>query len=200
MKRVLYFAAATLMIIAGSATFGVSQSQPLGDYARAAKKAKAGSAKSSKTYDNDTMPDKGTVNVVGAAAAEPDNKDAASSATSGEKTDASQTPEMKAGQSAEDRGKAESEWKQKIDDQKGKVDLLSREVDVLQRERQVKQADFYSSTARAVQNARGFDEEDAKYKQQIADKQKALDDAKAKLSEMQENARKAGVPSSERGE
>ena len=199
MKRVLYFAAATLMIVAGSATFGISQSQPLGDYARAVKKAKAGSAKSSKTYDNDTMPDKGTVNVVGAPASESDNKDAAS-ATSDDKTDASKPPEIKAGQSAEDRDKALGEWKQQIDDQKGKVDLLSRELDVLQRERQIKQADFYSSTARAVQNPRGFDEEDAKYKEKIADKQKALDDAKAKLSEMQENARKAGVPSSQRDE
>lgn len=78
--------------------------------------------------------------------------------------------------------------------------MLSRELDVLQRERQIKQADFYSSTARTVQNPRGFDEEDAKYKEKIADKQKALDEAKAKLSEIQENARKAGVPSSQRGE
>lgn len=192
MKRVL-FAVATLMIVAGSATLAMSQSQPLGDYARAVKKAKAGSAKSSKTYDNDTMPDKGTVNVVGAPSVASDTQDAAVA-------DSAKEPEMKAGQSTEDREKAQSEWKQKIDDQKGKVDLLSRELDVLQRERQVKQADFYSSTARAVQNARGFDEEDAKYKQQIADKQKALDDAKSKLSEMQEGARKAGVPSSQRDE
>lgn len=193
MKRVLYFAVATLMIVAGSATLAMSQSQPLGDYARAVKKAKAGSAKSSKTYDNDTMPDKGTVSVVGAPTVESDNTDAAA-------TDSAKEPEMKVGQSTEDREKAQSEWKQKIDDQKGKVDLLSRELDVLQRERQVKQADFYSSTARAVQNARGFDEEDAKYKGQIADKQKALDDAKSKLGEMQESARKAGVPSSQRDE
>ena len=103
---------------------------------------------------------------------------------------------MKDGQSREDRQKAIADFKQKIDAQKGKVDLLSREVDVLQREREVKRADFFSSTARAVQNARGFDEEDAKYKEQIAAKQKLLDDAKAKLSGLQDQARKEGVPNS----
>jgi len=200
MKRVFCLAVTTLMMVAGIASGGRGQSQPLGDYARAVKKSKTGSAKSSKTYDNDTMPDKGTVSVVGAATAESENRDAASAANSEDKTDASKPPEMKAGQSTEDREKAAGEWKGKIDDQKGKVDLLSRELDVLQRERQIKQADFYSSTARAVQNSRGFDQEDAKYKEKIADKQKALDDAKAKLSEMQESARKAGVPGSQRGE
>lgn len=195
MKRV-YLALATLTFVAASATLGISQSQPLGDYARAVKKAKAGSAKSAKTYDNDTMPDKATVSVVGGATADSD----AAPAAAQDQGDPAKPPEMKAGQSTDDREKALGEWKGKIDDQKGKVDLLSRELDVLQRERQIKQADFYSSTARAVQNSRGFDEEDAKYKEKIADKQKTLDDAKAKLSELQESARKAGVPSSQRGE
>ena len=194
MKPVLYSTIAALVMLAGLTTRAHSQTQqPLGDYARALKKEKSASAKSSKTYDNDTMPNTGTVSVVGAAAAESDNKDDAATNNAEAKG-----PEVKAGQSTEDREKALSEWKQRIDDQKGKVDLLSRELDVLQRERQVKQAEFYSSTARTVQNPRGFDEEDAKYKEKIADKQKALDDAKGKLNEMQEQATKAGVPSSVR--
>lgn len=201
MKPALYSTIAALVMLAGWTTAAHPQTQqPLGDYARALKKTKSGSAKSSKTYDNDTMPNKGTVNVVGASATDSDsNKDAATRTNSPEeKSDSAKEREMKAGQSTEDREKAVDEWKQKIDDQKGKVDLLSRELDVLQRERQIKQADFYASTARAVQNSRGFDEEDAKYKEKIADKQKSLDDANATLNELQEDARKAGVPSSKR--
>src|SRR5262249_36771499 len=143
MKRVVCLTVAIVMMVAGSVICGMSQSQPLGDYARAVKKAKSASAKSSKTYDNDTMRNTGTVSVVGAATGE---SDASSASNPEEKSDAEKKPEMKAGQSAEDRDKALGDWKQKIDDQKGKVDLLSREVNVLQRERQVKQADFYSST------------------------------------------------------
>lgn len=198
MKRAICFAVTTLMIFAGLSTLGISQSQPLGDYARAVKKAKASGAKSSKTYDNDTMPDKGTISVVGEASADSQSQDTVSAGNQDQKNDPAKPPEVKAGQSTDDREKAVGEWKQKIDEQKGKVELLSRELDVLQRERQIKQADFYASTARTVQNPRGFDEEDAKFKEKIGDKQKAVDDAKARLNDLQEQARKAGVPSSQR--
>jgi len=46
-----------------------------------------------------------------------------------------------------------------------------------------------------MRNATQWDKEEADYKQKIADKQKALDDAKQKLEDMKEDARKAGVPS-----
>jgi hypothetical protein len=208
MKRLLFFVMLMGIAIAAVDAVAQTQSPSLGDYARAVKKTKPESRKASKTYDNDNLPNNSKLSVVGAApteaAADKDNKgqdqDSTATKDADHKDDASKTAEnsseVKPGQSSEDRKKAVADWKQKIDDQKGKVDLLSRELDVLQRERQIKQADFYSSTARAVQNSRGFDEEDAKYKQQIADKQKTLDDAKGKLSELQEQARKEGVPSS----
>jgi hypothetical protein len=208
MKRLLFLVMLTGIAIAGVDAAAQTQSPSLGDYARAVKKTKPESRKASKTYDNDNLPNNSKLSVVGAApteaAADKDNKgpdqDSTATKDADHKDDASKTAEnsseVKPGQSSEDRKKAVADWKQKVDDQKGKVDLLSRELDVLQRERQIKQADFYSSTARAVQNSRGFDGEDAKYKQQIADKQKTLDDAKGKLSELQEQARKEGVPSS----
>jgi hypothetical protein len=203
MKRIFFLTLAGIAIITVSTAAAQTQTQSLGDYARAVKKAKPASEKSLKTFDNDNLPNSSKLSVVGAApndsAAEKD-KDATAKTNSDEKADSSKKGEnsadLKAGQSSEDRQKAVADWKQKIDDQKGKVDLLSRELEVLQRELQIKRADFYSSTARAVQNARGFDEEEGKYKQQIADKQKVLDGAKAKLSDLQEQSRKAGVPSS----
>lgn len=208
MKRLLFLVMLMGIAIAAVGAAAQAQNSSLGDYARAVKKTKPESRKASKTYDNDNLPNKSKLSVVGAApteaAADKDNKDQDKDSTATKDPDhkddsskaAENSSEVKAGQSSEDRKKAIDDWKQKIDDQKGKVDLLSRELDVLQRERQVKQADFNSSTARTIQNPRGFDEEDAKYKQQIADKQKILDDAKGKLNELQEQARKDGVPSS----
>jgi len=49
-----------------------------------------------------------------------------------------------------------------------------------------------------MRNAAQWDKEDADYKQKIADKQKALEDAKQQLDNMQEEARKAGVPAAMR--
>ena len=57
---------------------------------------------------------------------------------------------------------------------------------------------MYGDAGNRLRNSADWDKQDAQYKQQIADKQKALDDAKQKQDEMQEEARKAGVPSSVR--
>lgn len=72
----------------------------------------------------------------------------------------------------------------------------SRELDVLQREYQLRAAAFYADAGNRLRNQAVWDQEDAKYKEQIADKQKELDTAKQKLDDMQEDARKAGMPSS----
>ena len=87
------------------------------------------------------------------------------------------------------------EWKNKISAQKDKIDLLTRELDVLQREYRLRAAAFYADAGNRLRNSGNWDQEDAKYKQQIDDKQKALDAAKQQLDDMQDHARKAGVPS-----
>ena len=86
------------------------------------------------------------------------------------------------------------DWKKKIDEQKAKVDLLSREMDVTQREYRLRAAAFYADAGNRLRGPGTWDKEDTQYKQQIAQKQKALDDAKKALADMQEQARKAGVP------
>ena len=67
---------------------------------------------------------------------------------------------------------------------------------MLTREHQIKTSEFYANTALRVQNPNAFEEEDAKYKKDIAEKQKSVDDAKSKLNDLQEEARKSGVPNS----
>jgi hypothetical protein len=187
----------------------------LGDYARAVKRTKAPAAKTAaKVYDNDNLPPAASINVVGdnakpasdqdSKAADQDaNQDqdkpknpvdtAKQEAPTGEKKPEAQ---LKAGQSAEERQKALDAVKEKLAGQKDKISLLSRELDVLQREHQLKAAEFYANTPRRTQNPNGFKDEDAKYKQQIADKQKQLDEAKGKLSGMEDEAHKAGAPNS----
>jgi LAS superfamily LD-carboxypeptidase LdcB len=83
-------------------------------------------------------------------------------------------------------------------DQKSKVDLLNRELDVEQREYQLRAAAMYADAGNRLRNSGNWDKEDADYKQKIAEKKKAADAAKQELDDMQEDARKAGVPSSVR--
>jgi hypothetical protein len=212
MKRIL------LVVIAGFALTSIlaaskallaqssqAQSRSLGDYARAVKKTKPEPKKSaSKVYDNDNLPRSSSLSVVGTpteTASETDKaKNPDSSANPNEKSqDKKKTEEsgqIKPGQSPEERQKAIDSWAHKIDDQKSKVDLLSRELDVLTREHQIKTSEFYANTALRVQNPNAFEEEDAKYKKEIAEKQKSVDEAKSKLNDLQEEARKSGVPNS----
>lgn len=207
--RYFYWSAAMLIVLVASATplTAQSENQSLGEYARTIKKTKSGSSAnaSSKVYDNDNLPADGTVSVVGNAAPDSsstpktEDQDHAkdSTAQTAEKSEAkTSAPELKPGQSADERRKALDVWKGKLDEQKEKIAAISHELDLLQREYRLQAAEFYSNTANRIQHPYGFAQDDAKYKQQIADKQKELEDAQAKLEDMQETGRKAGAPNS----
>jgi hypothetical protein len=224
MKNVLLNLLGGLLIASATNTImlGQSQNQPLGDYARAVKKNKPPSKSQPTTYDNDNLPAGAALSVVGNSAppaSENDvdkdkdkasdknlddknadkNKPADPKAVPDQSADAkkkAETTEMKAGQSTADREKAVAAWKQKVDDQKSKTDLLARELDVTQREYQLRSNAYNSDLSNRLRPSTNWQAEDAKFKQQIADKQKSLDDAKAKLSELQDQAHKAGVPNS----
>lgn len=206
----------TCMVVTGLAT-AQSQNQSLGDYARTTKKTNPPAPGNSPkvVYDNDNMPKTTSISVVGdtsqaasdeKGAKDGDDHDKAKNADDSAKNDASKPEDksgekkdeaqLKAGQSSEERQKALDAWKDKLAAQQDKINLLSRELDVLQREHQLKAAEFYANTARRTQNPNGFSGDDAKFKQQIADKQKQVDDAKAKLSSLQDEAHRAGAPNS----
>ncbi len=195
-----------------SAAAGAQSQVSLGDYARAVKKTQDPAKPSAKiVYTNDNLPDGTAVSVVGKApdpAADQDNdaskdaqatdKDASKDgqATGTEKDAAADKDALKPGQTDAERDKALAALKAKLDEQKSKVDLLSRELAVLQGEYQLKATDFANNPQQRLQNPGGFDVEGAKYKQQIADKQKDLDAAKATLAAMEDDARKSGAPNS----
>ena len=207
MNRVLRLSlTAVLLFIAGVALAQSAPSQSLGDYARAVRKTKnAPATGQKKVYDNDNLPANSSISVVGnvtSSPVQPSSDQSADTATpagqsgsSPDKSDEKKDQELKAGQSQDDRKKALDTWKERLAAQDKKVSGLSHEVELLQREYTVKSAEFYSNPANMAQHPKGFAKDDTDFKQKIADKQKELDAAKAKLSDMQDEARKAGAPS-----
>ena len=189
---------------AGSPANGSISAQPadqpepsLGNFAKALKKEKKQEA--AKKFDNDNLPREDKLSVVGTA----ENSAAATeqSPSSDANVDAQRAvanPSVTPGESQEQRQQVYDQWKQKLSTQQEQVDLLSRELDVQQREYKLKAASFYGDAGERLRNQTGWDKEDAAYKQKIAEKQKALDEAKQKMSDMQEDARKSGVPTSVR--
>ena len=206
---------------APSAAQDSSAGSSLGTYARQVRK-DPGTSSKPKVYDNDNLPKDDKLSVVGtptpsdssadAKPAESDNTTAATSASAAPAAgEAKPGTETKTGEvkpptavvktAEEDEAAKQAAWKQwgdKVTAQKDQVDLTARELDVLQREYQIRAAAMYADAGNRMRNEADWDKQDAQYKQQIADKQKALDDAKQKLEDVQEEARKAGAPSSVR--
>lgn len=191
----------------------------LGNYARQIRK-DPGAKSTPKVFDNDNLPREDKLSIVGQKPAPPaektaEDKAANSPVAEGEakaETESKPGGEAKASATGNEEktpstsGKAPvdeaakqtaaKQWNDKITAQRGEIDLLTRELNVLQREYQIRAAAMYADAGNRLRNSADWDKQDTQYKQQIADKQKALDDAKQKLDDLQEQARRAGAPAS----
>ena len=212
MKHIMLgLAIVILATFATSMAKAQSQDQPspsLGDYARKVHKDPSTVVKP-KVYDNDNLPKDNKLSVVGPApAVDADSATASDKSSSADSKAASDTKagdakaaDAKAGAKPtdEEQAKKQAEWKGwqgKLSAQKEQIDMTSRELDVTQREYQLRAAAIYADVGNRMRNAAAWDKEDADFKQKIADKQKALDELKEKLNDLQDQARKAGVPAS----
>ncbi len=199
MKRIA-FVGLSAILLSGAATVASAQSDSLGDYARSIRK--EGAPPVAKKYDNDNLPMNDGLSVVGQPSASSDNPADSTPAASAE---AAKQPDTKqadakstAPSSSQSQVKANGDWKGKISGQKDQVDLLTRELDVVQRESRLRAAAFYADAGNRLRDSGDWDKQQNQTQQQIDQKQKALEDAKQKLEDMQEEARKAGVSSSDR--
>lgn len=201
MKRIAYFWIAAILITAtASVVSGQDSTQPqsLGDYARTVRKEKKQTAV--KQFDNENLPVNDKLSVVGGAAASGDQQTAPGVEPTANPTADGKPVATQPGESPEDRQKTYDAWKDKIAAQKAKMDLAARELDVQQREYQLRAAAMYADAGNRLRSSGTWDKEDADYKKKIEEKKKAADEAKEQLDNMQEDARKAGVPTSVREE
>lgn len=216
MKRAAQYwliGAVAVTVMTGT-SWGQAQQDSLAQYARQKRLEKQSEPAPKRVYDNDNLPREVHISVVGAAKEAPAAENRAQTSelenasapadqpkdtTNTDQNDPSKTkPEVSPGQSGEDRQKANDDWKKRIAEQKAKVDLESRELDVMQREYRLRAVAVYSDAGNRLRNSGTWDKEDKQYKEQIATKQKALDAARQQLAEIQEKARRAGVPSKDR--
>ncbi len=158
-----------LLLLAGAA-LAVAQSQApaLGDVARQ-ERAKP-KAQAAKTYTNEDIPsvtlpkDSATDKKDGDKAASADAKDSTT-----DKKDAEKEPVS--------RDKEAAAWKDKISGQKAKVADLEREINLMDREYKMRAAVFYSDAGARLRDDKKWADEERKYKDDLATKQKALAEA-----------------------
>ncbi len=181
MKHMKCMAIATLLLL-GVCGAGA---QSLGDYARTVRKNKPEANSASRHYDNDNLPTGETLNVVGPP---PPAESKAGVANSADAPKAA----TDLGAAAAEKQKAAAEWKKKLDDQNKKIDSLNRELDLDQREMRLRAAAAYTDPNIVVRDV-NWNKDDVRFKNEIDQKQKALDAARQELNDLQDQAHKAGV-------
>jgi predicted RNase H-like nuclease (RuvC/YqgF family) len=181
MRRIGYTLALSAMVVA-SALAATAQSESLGDYARAMRKQKRPPAKM--VYTNDNLPTTTTISVVG----QPPLTTEVSPAAGPQDEKAKAEPK-------EDKT-SEAKAQDQISQQKKKIADLEHELDLLQREYKLQVANYYADAGTQLRDQKNWSDQEAKYRADIADKQKQIDEAKAQLQEMQEQARQADAQSS----
>jgi hypothetical protein len=179
-----------------SARFTAAQSDSLGDYARAARKEKHPAAKL--VYTNDNLPTSTTISVVGPSSATEEKPAEVNPAAKPSEDKAKPAPKeatvSKAAEAPAPQGEQTSQ--DPMAAQKKTVADLAHELDLLQREFKLQVANYYADAGNELRDQKNWLDQEAKFKSDIADKQKQLDDAKAQLQEMEEAARKTAVPNS----
>ena len=187
MKRILCMTVGAFLLLAVSG----AAAQSLGDVARSARKGKLQQVSAKRQYDNDNLPKGDHLSVVGPAPADDANTVGPSVDGNGQPVQAAPTVDPNA--AAEDRKKAADEWKDKLSGQKEKIDSLSHELELTEREYRLRAVAMYSDAGNRLRSSATWDKEDADYKKQLEDKQKAVDAAKKELEDLNEQARKAGA-------
>jgi predicted RNase H-like nuclease (RuvC/YqgF family) len=185
-----------LLILTGLlAGVAAAQSDSLADAARKHKQQQSGKPVAAKVYTNDNLPATETISTVGTPASDA----AAAAPTDGQATADGSTPATKDGAKPADdtktRQKTWEDWRDKIQKQKASVEQMQKENDEIDRQYKLTTGNYYNSAQQRLYDGAAMAKEDAAYKQQLEQKKKAIDDAKQKIDDLQEEARRAGVPS-----
>lgn len=183
MTRTQFGSALALMIFACGTAFAQSSNQ---DIVAAARKAREQQKKAAptKVWTND--------DIAGRPAPPPAAP--AAEAKAGDAKDAAAKPSDAAKEpSADDKAKAEAAMQKKIDAQKAEIATLATQADIAEREFKLQVANYYADAGNSLRDPAAWAKQrDAKQKE-INDKKQALADAKAKLDDLLEQARKAGI-------
>jgi hypothetical protein len=171
----------------------LTSAQSLGEAARATRKGKAHQSATNHHYDNDNLPVNDKLSVVGPAPAANANSTNQTADGNTQTQGAPLVPPVDPKAAAADRQKAADEWKDKLDGQKKKIESLNHELDLTQREYRLRAVAMYSDAGNRLRNSAQWDKDDADFKKQVEEKQKAVDAARQELETMQEQARKAGI-------
>lgn len=191
MKRINVW---VVLAVFAAMTAGMAVAQSLGDVAREQRKKKADKPVPTKVYTDDDIPSENRLkqNVAEAPApkpsASPDDKNPDAKAAGDKKP---------APGSVEEYKEKAAEWKKKIDAQKKVVEGLQQQLDGLQQQYRLRASAYYSDAGLRLRDGGSkWSDDEQSFRKTIDEKQKEVDAAKQKLSDIQDEAHRAGAPNS----
>ena len=173
-KRVIVLALGSLLLTGPAYVAAQDNQESVADAARKAQAGKKSAPKAKLTIDNDNLDTlTGTVNVVGAEPAPPDDQTKNGAPKTGEKP------------------KGEDYWREQFADARKKLDSDAHELDITQREMNLKQEQFYTDPMASLkQDYSRQNINDTRTKiDQLAGQ---VDQDKAAISDLEDQLRRAG--------
>lgn len=171
-----------------------TQSSPaLGDVARK-QRAQDQAAPTHKVWTNDDFPGETAPAAQPAENVETPTEPAATD--SQPKTEATADKEKsqdKTKGTAAEQEKLDAEWKGKIDAQKSKIADLKREFDLTDRENKLAATTYYADAGNRLRDQKDFTDKQTSYHEKLSTLQKQIADEQTKLSDLQDEAHKAGA-------
>jgi hypothetical protein len=141
-----------------------------------------------------TTPAQPTENAPAAAEPSADNAGASAPANAPDATaDKSKQDQDKAKSAAGEQEKLDASWKEKLDVQKARIADLKREYDLTERENKISMTTYYADAGNRLRDQKDFTDKEASYRDKMTTLQKQIADEQAKLSDMQDEAHKAGA-------
>jgi hypothetical protein len=206
MRRISLISAVLALLVSAS----LVQAQTPAD---AARHSQNHSRSTGKVYTNDNLPKDGVISVIGvetpAVAQEGDTNDQAASAETASANPEAPNPatseQNAGGEKAGSESKADSspaaaepaqrsaELKKDAAQIKENISMLEREIDVSNREFRLRAATFYADAGNSLRNPKQWADQQRDHESEMKEKQAALDTAKQKLADLQEQARREGV-------
>jgi hypothetical protein len=162
-----------------------AQSPSLGDVARK-QRAEDKAAPAHKVWTNEDFNDQAAPAAPPSDQAKGDH--AAAKDEKGDDTKAKQPPDP-----VGDQAKLNQEWKGKLDAQKAKIADLQHDYDLTDREYKIAATSYYADAGNRLRDPKDFHDKETGYREKLDKLKQQISDEQAKLSEMQEQAHKAGA-------
>jgi hypothetical protein len=174
--------------------------------AEVARHSRRHSTASEHVFTNDNLPTDGTISIIGSATPDVPAESAAGTSQASPSAPANANAANPEGANAASDGQASSDSKESTTaapdkaelqkdaaELKQQVSMLERELDVSNREFRLRAATYYADAGNSLRNPKQWADQQRDHEKEVQDKQAALDTAKQKLADVQEQARRQGI-------